>query len=88
MQVSIRRKYEKQEVSGDYFYMLRIRFFSKNSGFHGIILYPMTAGRKRMETFFSGEQPKNHSRGNLIQNMKNMKEKSAKKDKENQPPKE
>lgn len=27
MQVSIRRKYEKQEVSGDYFYMLRIRFF-------------------------------------------------------------
>ena len=37
MQVSIRRKYEKQEVSGDYFYMLRIRFFSKNSGFHGII---------------------------------------------------
>ena len=37
MQVSIRRKYEKPAVSGDYFYMLRIRFFSKNSGFHGII---------------------------------------------------
>lgn len=29
MQVSIRRKYEKQEVSGDYFYMLRIRFLEK-----------------------------------------------------------
>ena len=31
MQVSIRRKYEKQEVSGDYFYMLRNRFLQKNS---------------------------------------------------------
>ena len=47
MQVSIRRKYEKQEVFGDYFYMLRIRFFSKNSGFHGIIFISHDSREKR-----------------------------------------
>ncbi len=52
MQVSIRRKYEKQEVSGDYFYMLRIRFFSKNSGFHGIIFISHDSREKKDGTVF------------------------------------
>ena len=55
MQVSIRRKYEKQEVPGDYFYMLymlRIRFFSKNSGFHGIIFISHDSREKKDGTVF------------------------------------
>ena len=54
MQVSIRRKYEKQEVSGDYFYMLRIRFFSKNSGFHGIIFISHDSRGEKEGTAFYG----------------------------------
>ena len=42
----------------------------------------MTAGRKRMEPFFTEEQLNNMSRENLIEIMKIMKEQSAKKDTE------